>query len=105
MVYKDCGSRILLLGIDNKWQMKGFVPFRVPSFRKPLGENPLEYFMAPKGFEPSTPGLKVQCSDQAELRSHILFLFELCSEASLAEAQRSCVIPFWEATEPYFVFV
>ena len=26
--------------------------------------------MAPKGFEPSTPGLKVQCSNQAELRSH-----------------------------------
>ncbi len=26
--------------------------------------------MAPEGFEPPTPGLKVQCSDQAELRSH-----------------------------------
>ena len=26
--------------------------------------------MAPRGFEPPTPGLKVQCSDQAELRSH-----------------------------------
>ncbi len=31
--------------------------------------------MTPKGFEPSTPGLKVQCSDQAELRSHCLCLF------------------------------
>ena len=28
--------------------------------------------MAPMGFEPTTPGLKVQCSDQAELRSHYL---------------------------------
>src|SRR3989344_1082991 len=26
--------------------------------------------MAPTGFEPATPGLKGQCSDQAELRSH-----------------------------------
>lgn len=26
--------------------------------------------MAPRGFEPPTPGLKVQCSNQAELRSH-----------------------------------
>lgn len=26
--------------------------------------------MAPMGFEPTTPGLKVQCSSQAELRSH-----------------------------------
>ena len=29
--------------------------------------------MAPTGFEPATPGLKVQCSDQAELRSHLWF--------------------------------
>ena len=28
--------------------------------------------MAPTGFEPATPGLKVQCSSQAELRSHDL---------------------------------
>ncbi len=27
--------------------------------------------MTPMGFEPTTPGLRVQCSDQAELRSHI----------------------------------
>ena len=26
--------------------------------------------MAPKGFEPSTPRLRVWCSDQAELRNH-----------------------------------
>ena len=26
--------------------------------------------MAPTGFGPATPGLKVQCSDQTELRSH-----------------------------------
>ncbi len=27
--------------------------------------------MAPGGFEPPTPGLKVQCSDQAELWSQV----------------------------------
>ena len=26
--------------------------------------------VAPMGFEPTTPGLKVQCSNQTELRSH-----------------------------------
>ena len=30
--------------------------------------------MAPRGFEPPTPGLKVQCSNQTELRSRCFML-------------------------------
>lgn len=38
---------------------------------KPKSSNQIKVNMAPMGFEPTTPGLKVQCSSQAELRSHI----------------------------------
>ena len=69
--------------------------------------------MAPTGFEPATPGLKVQCSNQTELRSlvvfqsvEILFIYsewlnqtEQCSRSySLArDSEWACEL----ATEPF----
>ncbi len=53
--------------------------------------------MAPMGFEPTTPGLRVQCSDQAELRSHlsiIVFVFKKSPSELFLNYKRQ--INLWE---------